>query len=532
MTAVAMAAAVTTGAVVGSVGPAMAAQELPVLSPFRQAIAAAAGSDRALAAFYQARDYEPLWTGRGDARRREAFFRALSGAGAQGLPVRRYDPAVLARAFREVRTERDRDRLEVLMSEAFLQYAHDVQTGVLTPSKVDPDIKRKAPLRDRRATIEAFAKSSPAAFLAQLPPHNPDYDRLLKAKLDMERLVARGGWGPTVPDGKYEPGDSGRGVIALRNRLVAMGYLGRTASARYDGMLQHAVQLFQADHGLNADGVAGRDTVRALNVSARDRLKSIIVAMERLRWMNMDLGKRYVWVNEADFTARVVDDGKTTFETRAVVGKNGKDTRSPEFSDQIEFMVVNPTWNVPRSIVTKEYLPMLQKNPNAVSYLKLINSSGQTVSRDGIDFTQFTAQDFPFELKQPPSARNALGLVKFMFPNRYNIYLHDTPTKYLFKRDTRAYSHGCIRLNDPFDFAYTLLRPQTSDPKGVFKAALATGVETILNLKKPVPVHLVYFTAWPTARGTMTYRRDIYGRDAEIFDALAKAGVALDGVQG
>jgi murein L,D-transpeptidase YcbB/YkuD len=501
-------------------------------SAFRQALATAIGGDKVLVDFYRARDDRPLWTGIGDAPRRQAFFDAIATAGAQGLPQDRYDPATLAQDFRAVQTEGDRGRLEARMSRTFLRYAHDVQTGVLRPASVSSDLAMKVPLRDPLKTIENFAASDPAAYLAKLPPQMPQYRRLVKAKLDMQHLIADGGWGPVVNARKLRPGDTGPAVVALRNRLMAMGYLGRTASASYDGDLQAAVQIFQDDHGLTPDGVAGADTLRAINTSATDRLKSIIVALERLRWLNMPWGNRYVWVNEADFTASVIDDGKTVFSTRAIVGKNDGDTRSPEFSNSIQFMIVNPVWNVPRSIATKEYLPMLQKNPNAVSYLNIVNAKGQVVDRSTIDFSEYTKKTFPYEIKQPPSRRNALGLVKFMFPNRFNIYLHDTPAKSLFQHETRAFSHGCIRLNDPFDLAYTLLAPQTSDPKGVFQRALRTGRETTIMLDKPVPVHLTYFTAWPTPKGGMTYRHDIYGRDALIWAALSEAGVALGDVQG
>ena len=315
--------------------------------------------------------------------------------------------------------------------------------------------------------------------------------------------------------------------------MIRMGYLARTASAEYDGALQRAVQSFQVDNGLTDDGVAGTGTIALVNLGPEARLKSVLVAMERLRWMNgLDLGKRHVWVNLPDFTAKIVDDGKVTFQTVTVVGMNQADRRSPEFSDQMEFMVINPTWNVPRSITVKEYLPQLQRNPNAASQLRIVDRRGRVIDRNAVDFTQFTAQNFPFSMSQPPSERNALGLVKFMFPNKWNIYLHDTPSKSLFGKEVRAYSHGCIRLGDPFDFAYALLAPQTSDPVGEFQAHLQTRSENTLPLATPVPVHLVYFTAWPDARGRIEYRRDVYGRDARIFDALSEAGVVLPAVQG
>jgi murein L,D-transpeptidase YcbB/YkuD len=319
----------------------------------------------------------------------------------------------------------------------------------------------------------------------------------------------------------------------LRDRLIRMGYLGRTATQDYDGGVQKAVQQFQIDNGVTPDGVAGEGTIALLNLDPSDRLKSVVVAMERLRWMNgLQLGKRHIWVNLPDFSAKIVDDGKVTFETVTVVGMNQPDRRSPEFSDQMEFMVINPTWNVPRSITVKEYLPMLQRNPQAVGHLKIVDRRGRVVDRASADFSQYTARNFPFSISQPPSDGNALGLVKFMFPNKWNIYLHDTPSKSLFGKEIRAFSHGCIRLGQPFDFAYALLAPQSTDPVAEFKAHLKTRAENSLPLKEPVPVHLVYFTAWPTAKGQIEYRRDVYGRDGRIFDALEKAGVVLPGVQG
>ena len=198
----------------------------------------------------------------------------------------------------------------------------------------------------------------------------------------------------------------------------------------------------------------------------------------------------------------------------------------------MDHMVINPSWFVPRSIATKEYLPALKRNPNAVSHIEITDSRGRKVNRGAVNFSQYTERSFPYAMRQPPSRSNALGLVKFMFPNPYNIYLHDTPAKSLFANEVRAYSHGCIRLGDPFDFAYTLLAKQSSDPKAEFATHLATKQETTLPLRAPVPVHLVYFTAWPTASGSIGYRPDIYGRDAALFEALVQAGVVVGGVQG
>jgi len=345
-------------------------------------------------------------------------------------------------------------------------------------------------------------------------------------------MLGKGGWGPKVGAKSLKPGQAGNSVVALRNRLVAMGFLGRSSATSYDQKMVNAVKQFQSAHGLSADGVAGPGTLSQVNQSMEQRLTSVVVAMERERWINRPLGKRHVWVNLTDFSASIMDGGRVTFQTRSVIGAQDKDRRSPEFSDVMEFMVINPSWYVPRSITTKEYLPLLQKNRNAVSHLEIRDNKGRAVKRSNIDFNKFNEKTFPYSMRQPPSRGNALGLVKFMFPNKYNIYLHDTPAKKLFSREVRAFSHGCIRLNDPFDFAYALLAKQSNDPVGFFQAKLKTNKEARVNLREPVPVHIVYRTAFVNAGGRLNFRRDIYGRDAKIWKALKREGVALRALQG
>lgn len=501
------------------------------VTPFTRSISEAASRDEALSAFYRDRGYRTLWTGPEDAARRSALLTALARAGDHGLPVQRYDAAALIAAFREADTEGDRGRLEVAMTRALVAYAHDLQSGVLNPGKVDSGIKREVIERDPLANLAAFERD-PLAFLHALPPQDPEYARLVKEKIRLEQLIRSGGWGASLAETALKPGATGPALIALRDRLMAMGYLGRTASSVYDDTIRAGVEQFQRHHGLEADGLAGPGTIAEINVGPEARLKSVLVALERQRWMNFDRGARHVWVNLADFQSRIIDDGKVTFETRSVIGKDVPDQRSPEFSDEMEYMVINPSWNVPRSITTKEYLPLMQRNPNAASHLMLVDRNGRAVNRGSINFNAYNARNFPYSMRQPPSDGNALGLVKFMFPNEWNIYLHDTPSKSLFDRQDRAFSHGCVRLADPFDFAYALLAPQSADPEGEFQALLKTGRESVVRLEQPVPVHLVYFTASSTARGQMNYRRDVYGRDGVIYEALSAAGVVLGPLQG
>ncbi|MEO0380105.1 MAG: L,D-transpeptidase family protein [Pseudomonadota bacterium] len=504
------------------------------VTAFKQAVAEAAARDADMAAFYKAYEYKSLWTGRTgrERQRRTALFAALSKAGNHGLPKARYDADGLQAKMKAAKTDRDRGLVEVEISRTFLQYSRDLQTGVLVPSRVNRAIVRQVPYRDRTSYLVNFAKSSPAGFFKALAPKTTEYNALMKEKLRMERLLAKGGWGAKVPAKSLKPGQSGEAVVVMRNRLISMGFLKRTNTQSYDATVQSAVQQFQLAHGLAADGVAGPGTMTELNKGVQERLQSIIVAMERERWVNQERGKRHVLVNLPDFTAKIVDNGKVTFSTRSVVGANKEDRPTVEFSDVMEFMVINPSWYVPRSIVVGEYLPELKKNRNAVRHIEITDSRGRKINRGATNFAQYTEKTFPYAMRQPPSKGNALGLVKFMFPNPHNIYLHDTPAKNLFSRESRAYSHGCVRLADPFDFAYALLAKQQSNPESYFQSVLATGNETRVDLKSPVPVHIIYRTAFTTPKGHTQYRRDVYGRDAQIWRALSKAGVALRAVQG
>ncbi|WP_010139594.1 L,D-transpeptidase family protein [Oceanicola sp. S124] len=500
------------------------------LTGFKTAVAEGAARHRDLASFYRARDYTPVWTGQGPefTARRAALLEAIRMVPLHGLPAGKYAADDLVAQMAAAVSDRDRGRLDVMLSQVWLDVATDLQTGILTPAKVDDEIVREVPLRDASQYMLGITGATPLAFVRALPPQTEEYRNLMRAKMRMQSDLAAGGYGPVVRAEKLEEGDSGPAVIALRDRLIRMDYLAPRASARYDAALLAAVQDFQRDMGMEPDGVVGPATLAAINTSQEERLQSIIVAMERERWINRPLGERRVWVNLPDMRAKLIDNGEVVFETRAVIGRAMEGRRSPEFSDVMEHMVINPTWNVPRSIAVGEYLPELKQNPNAAGHLNLIDARGRIVPRDAVDFTQFTAANFPFDMKQPPSRSNALGLVKFMFPNANNIYLHDTPSKSLFARSVRAFSHGCIRLADPFDFAYTLLGYQSQDPKGLFQSKLATGRETQVDLEQPLQVHLVYRTAFSDARGHMQYRDDIYGRDAKIWRALVAEGVALD----
>lgn len=504
------------------------------VTAFKQAVAETGARDADIAAFYRGQDFEGIWTGQNEthAARRAALLNALRRAADHGLPAPRYDAEALEQQMRNARSARDLGIIEVEMTRMFLRYARDIQSGALIPQDVVSAIKREVEYADRAELISGLLSAQPAAYLRGLAPRTVEYAALMKQKIILQELAGKGGWGPTVNASSLKPGDSGPAVLALRNRLMLMGYLERSNARTYDTAMLAAVQSFQKAHGLEQDGVAGSGTIEEINQGIETRLKSVLVAMERERWLHRERGTRHILVNIPDFTAKIIDDGRITFETRSVVGANIEDRPTPEFSDEMDHMVINPSWYVPRSIIVNEYLPALRSNPNAVRHIEITDSRGRVINRSAANFAKYSARNFPYSMRQPPSGSNALGLVKFMFPNKYNIYLHDTPAKSLFSREVRAYSHGCVRLNDPFDFAYALLAKQEDDPKAFFQSQLRTGRESRVNLKNPVPVHIIYRTAFTDERGNLNFRRDVYGRDARIWDALQKAGVELGDVQG
>ena len=501
---------------------------------FKQAVAQAAFADPIVFKFYQDQGYQSFWLGdtKAESARFGSLVKAISATAIHGLPDQKFNMEALLSTMLATKTDSGRGSLDVELTIEFLRYARAVHSGVLVPSAVDEEIVRKVAYQNPNRVLEELKTSNAEVFFKNLPPQSSEYALLLKEKQRLEHTVTSGGWGAVVTVPMLKPGSKGAAVIALRNRLLSMGYLQPTFSGTYDAELEKAVREFQTANGLFTTGIANAITIEQINRSAAERLMSVLVAMERERWLNQELGYRHILVNLADFSARIIDGGKVTFQTNSVIGADDDDRRSPEFSDIMEHMIFNPSWYIPRSIITREYLPMLQANPGDVDFLELLDDLGNIVERADVDFGSFDEVSFPYGMRQPPSKSNALGLVKFMFPNKNNIYLHDTPAKKLLNREVRAFSHGCIRLADPFNFAHTLLAVQTPNPELVIQAALELEEEIQIDLLTPVPVHLIYRTAITLPGGGLEFRRDIYGRDAKIWDALQLEGVVLNGDTG
>ncbi|TVQ54925.1 MAG: murein L,D-transpeptidase [Rhodobacteraceae bacterium] len=489
-------------------------------------------ADSALAAVYAERANAPIWLAE-DGARATALLDALRAAEDHALSARRYAPGRLESLLQAAQASGDPAAVteaETAFTEAFLRYAADLGAGALEPRRVSADILVEPPRRSAPLLLRAMAAAeNPAAHLAGLAPADPGYAALKRLFGDL-RAKSGDAWGPPVAEGpSLREGDRGPRVAALRARLEAMGdaLAPSDAPAVYDGALAAAVRAFQRRHGLNDDAVVGPLTLAALNVTPAARAAQVAVNMERMRWTNRPLDARRIDVNLADFSVTMWEDGAVRFHERAVVGMTSRQT--PEFSDEMSYLVFNPTWHVPRSIAVRDLLPRLQADPAylARSNMRLIGTDAFPAPADpsSHDFNAYTARDFPYRIRQNPDPDNALGRVKFMFPNNLAIYLHDTPSQRLFARDQRAYSSGCVRVRDPMTLAALLLAPQMNAPEEFIERVLASGRERYVNLDLRIPVHLTYRTAWIDDFGRPQFRADVYGRDALVLDALRALGV-------
>jgi murein L,D-transpeptidase YcbB/YkuD len=290
----------------------------------------------------------------------------------------------------------------------------------------------------------------------------------------------------------------------------------------YDHQLAEAVVRFQERHGLASDAAVGPETLDALNVPIERRIEQMVVNLERRRWMPDDRGARYVFVNLADFELKVVHEPRTVFDTRVVVGAPYH--RTPVFSAAMTYVEINPYWNVPASIARNELLPKIKEDPSylAPNGFELLSDWGDgaaAIDPWSIDWSRITRETFAYRLRQRPGDGNALGRIKFMFPNQFNVYLHDTPARHLFERTERSFSHGCIRIDRPEEFGAVVLAADGWSRERL-DAAIASGERMIVTLAQPLPVHIAYLTAWVNKDGTVNFRNDVYGRDAILADAL------------
>lgn len=494
-------------------------------------------SSRWLAMFYQGRDYQPAWLDeRGQLGRLvEQLVAVIDNASRDGLRPEDYHRSELQQRLRSLRiayapTTRQLADIDLLLSDAFFIYAKHIISGRLNPRQVhDSWILQRRSIDLAQVLTEALERRDIDQTLSQLLPVHPAYTHLRRALADYQQSAREGGW-PIVPVGeRLEMGVHSTRVATLRARLQASGdlslddlhvqHVNVDLEQLFDADLEQAVRRFQARHGLAVDGVVGPQTLNALNVPITTRIHQLKLNLERLRWLPEDLGQRYILVNIPAQRMWVIEEGQVVIDSRVVVGQRSRAT--PVFTEQMSYLVFSPYWHIPRSIAVRDKLPLLQRDPYALQADRIrIFSAGQEIDPGTVDWQQVTARNFDFRMRQDPGSRNALGGVKFMFPNRHNVYIHDTPGRSLFNRSQRALSSGCVRTDAPVELAEYLLRDQLDWSSERITVAMQQTRERRVNLSESIPVHLLYWTAWVDAHEVLHFYDDIYHRDVALTQAL------------
>lgn len=440
-----------------------------------------------LRAFYQKHDFQPIWND----QRKASLSRALADAPSHGLDGTAFSVTSTVAAEREL-----------LVTDAFLRYAAALARGRVSPSDFETDWYFAAPSFDADKTLDAALAGDVATELDDLAPHAPAYARL-RVALQHYRERAKTGWRSVSSATPLRLGDEGDKVLTLRKRLAVEEFSSAAESdlARYDGALADSVSRFQAARGLAVDGVAGKLTLAALNVSAASRVRQIELNLERWRSLPRFADSTRIEVNVPAAVAVLYEDDKPVMTTRVIVGAVIHPT--PVFRTRMISVLFNPPWDVPSSILRKEIEPRLRRDPGYLDRLGFAFVDGRLV--------------------QMPGPKNALGQLKFEMPNPYDVYMHDTPDRQLFAQARRTFSHGCIRVDDPRDLAQILLDSDQWSRTAI-DSAIATGRTETVDLPREVPVYVLYWTAFVDPDGMVQFRDDIYGRDQRLAAALASHG--------
>jgi murein L,D-transpeptidase YcbB/YkuD len=459
---------------------------------------------------------ELQWTG----ERTAALLKAIRSAGDHGLDPDWYGAGSLARAAAAGN--------EQALTNALVAYAGDVSTGRVSANSVDVDIDIQQRHASRADLLKAAADATDfAAWLAALPPKG-DYPALQKVLADLRRQRASTTYTPLPGGDLLKPGATDDRVPVLRKRLGELGLTVPAATGAadlYDDALVAVVKSYQETKGLTVDGVIGVHTTRSLNTSIDDRITQVIANLERRRWLPEDLGSRYVLVNAGDYSMVFVDHGKKVFESLVIVGTPKNPT--PEIQSVMRGFQTNPYWTVPQSIAGEEYLPLLRRDPNALAAggFRIFSSwsdNDSEIDPSSVDWSSINPKAFPYRVRQEPGPSNALGYIFFGFPNKYGIYMHDTANRWLFTEGSRNFSHGCIRLQNPLDFADKVFNGRPGFDKARVRQVIASGQQAHYAFPEPVTLHVTYRTVGVASDGTAVFRDDVYGRDRRVVAAMAK----------
>ena len=486
-----------------------------------------------LGVIYDKAQIQPVWVSPdGVGEKATILLAVLKNSAKDGLIPEQYHVSRISSLWNG-RTPEELTELDTLLTLAFITYTHDAQYGRThsRESNSAPLMKAEGiPAFNALALIKT-ALSAPDfnQFLVNLLPIHKYYRNLRAALPRYQDLVKAGGWLPVASGKIIRPEEEDSRIPAIGKRLQIEGFLQSAVSDTllYDKILVQAVIQFQLRHGLTGDGVVGKSTIAAMNIPAQQKVKQIIINLERWRWEAHDLGAKYVLVDIAGFFLEGIEGDKVILEMPVVVGTQNHET--PVFSHLIQYIELNPYWNVPPQIARDEMLIDLKKNPHYLNtkHIRLFSdwtSEAREINPLSIDWNQVSPNKMgQFALRQDPGKWNALGAIKFVFPNSFNVYMHDTPSQSYFQRSSRAFSHGCIRLGKPVKLAEFLLG---GSEKGwsaeKLKELIDTDKRTIIRLPTPLPVHITYQTVTSDQNGLMFFHTDIYDRDQKLEQILFK----------
>ncbi len=412
--------------------------------------------------------------------------------------------------------------IDLLATDAFLLYTTHLLSGKVNPTTIDPEWQVKR--REGNPVLlfeKAIQENSITHYIQESLPKHKTYLGLKKALLIYEKIKEDGGWTEIQSDVTLKKGDENDQIVLIKKRLLATQDLQANAIGnirQFDDLLNDAVIHFQIRHNLQADGNVGKTTISAMNISVDDRIDQIKVNMERWRWLPQEFSNYYVQVNIANFSVDVYKDGQLKRQHKAIVGKNYR--RTPVFSSKISYLVLNPTWTVPPGIINGDVIPGVKKD---LSYLKkknltVLDNKGIVLDPNKVDWNSSIVKSYTY--RQPAGPDNSLGAVKFMFPNQYNVYLHDTPHRDLFEQTERSFSSGCIRVQNPLLLAEFFLNDSTNWNAGKIQKQVQSNETLTIPLKEQPDIYILYWTTWTNDEGVIQFRNDLYNRDNAVKIAL------------
>ena len=482
---------------------------------------------KVIPAFYDNREYSPAW----GADNIGDLLDSINDIENDGLNPRDYHYQLIIGLMEEIVENGQKDPekyalFDIFLTDSLLRLTYHILVGKVDPERLDPnwnlakDINQSHPEDTLQRILDTHNIPS---FIEGLKPDHFYYKRMKKALAYYRDLKQKGGWNFISQGSALKPGMSGDSVIGLRKRLLVTGDLVNNSPADerfFDRVLEEGIKAFQRRHGLIDDGVVGANTINALNVPVEERVDQIRVNLERSRWVLQNLPSYFLVVNIAGFTVFLVKNGEPVWTSKVIVGK--KYRKTPVFKAKMKYIDFNPTWTIPPTILRNDMLPSVKKDKGYLmeQRIRVLDQNGKEIPQNTINWSKYSGRNFPYILRQDPGPDNALGLVKFMFPNKHFVYLHDTPSKSLFEMDMRTFSSGCIRVENPFELAELLLNDNENWNRDSINKVIDQEKTRTVNLKKQIPVLVLYWTSRVDEDGKVEFLPDVYKRDIAILREL------------